>query len=370
MANKMTKRGTQDNIVTYEHICDTTEDLQNIDPKFITLGSVAVVLEGDGGMEFYMANSNREWLIMTTNTSGGSGGASKLNGLSDVNISSPTAGQFLAFDNSGKWKNVTTKYTINVYPSSNNTYLIPDISFQQAVQLVDAGINNIVLKFRDPTFEEIKLTPVYGGSNITGFWGKGTHLMYNDRIIQIDSIIWDNNPENEYIITWNYIDNWLQPRLYLLLIPTTNPHEIQFFPQRNDGSLHASDSTIKTGAELKAYLSNNNINHREIYIKYNTDGFSMVSGSAYYGYTETGGTYNIIPLYCLYNLHNANASTSLSYLQTAFFMTPTISKVGISTYTQNRLEYVAITTNDMGITGDGKFCFCQMPSPLPFTPIE
>lgn len=58
------KRGAQDNIVTYEHICDTTEDLQKIDPQYITLGSVAVVLQGDAGLEIYMATSNKEWIAL------------------------------------------------------------------------------------------------------------------------------------------------------------------------------------------------------------------------------------------------------------------------------------------------------------------
>ena len=47
MANIMTKRGSQDNIITYEHFCDTTEDMQNIAPEYITLGSVCVVIKGE-----------------------------------------------------------------------------------------------------------------------------------------------------------------------------------------------------------------------------------------------------------------------------------------------------------------------------------
>jgi hypothetical protein len=58
----MSKRGTSDNIVAYEHICDTTEDLQKIDPKYITLGSIAIVLKGEGGLELYMATSDKEWV--------------------------------------------------------------------------------------------------------------------------------------------------------------------------------------------------------------------------------------------------------------------------------------------------------------------
>ena len=62
MANIMSKRGQSDNITTYEHICDTAADLANIDPKYITLGSVAIVLKGTAGLEVYMATSTKEWV--------------------------------------------------------------------------------------------------------------------------------------------------------------------------------------------------------------------------------------------------------------------------------------------------------------------
>lgn len=65
MAAIMTKRGQQDNIITYEHICDATADLALIDPQYITLGSVAIVLQGDAGLELYMANSSKEWIKLT-----------------------------------------------------------------------------------------------------------------------------------------------------------------------------------------------------------------------------------------------------------------------------------------------------------------
>lgn len=58
----LTKRGNLDNVITYEHICDTTEDMAFIERKYITLGSTCVVLQGEGGgMEVYMADSNKEW---------------------------------------------------------------------------------------------------------------------------------------------------------------------------------------------------------------------------------------------------------------------------------------------------------------------
>ena len=64
MANITTKRGSLDNVVTYEHICDTAADLANIDPNEITLGSVAIVLQGSAGLEVYMATSHKEWISL------------------------------------------------------------------------------------------------------------------------------------------------------------------------------------------------------------------------------------------------------------------------------------------------------------------
>lgn len=62
--NIMTKRGSLDNVVTYEHICDTAADMENIDPQYITLGSVAIVLEDPDSLNVYMANSNKEWISL------------------------------------------------------------------------------------------------------------------------------------------------------------------------------------------------------------------------------------------------------------------------------------------------------------------
>ena len=63
--NIMTKRGSQDNMITYEHYCDTAADMNNIDPKYITLGSVCVVISGEGGeMDVYIAGSDKQWHLM------------------------------------------------------------------------------------------------------------------------------------------------------------------------------------------------------------------------------------------------------------------------------------------------------------------
>ena len=65
MASIMTKRGSQDNVVTYEHICDTIADMNAIEDKYCTLGSVCIVLAGEsGGLEVYMSNSTGEWQVL------------------------------------------------------------------------------------------------------------------------------------------------------------------------------------------------------------------------------------------------------------------------------------------------------------------
>ena len=61
MAYKMTKRGSLDNETTNEFICDTAADLAKINSSLVSLGSIAIVLDG---MEVFIANSNKEWLSM------------------------------------------------------------------------------------------------------------------------------------------------------------------------------------------------------------------------------------------------------------------------------------------------------------------
>ena len=60
MAYAMTKQGSLDNCVTYEFICDTIADMNAIENRYRTIGSVAVVLTGEGGgMEAYITGSNK-----------------------------------------------------------------------------------------------------------------------------------------------------------------------------------------------------------------------------------------------------------------------------------------------------------------------
>ena len=73
MATIMTKRGQLDNVVTYEHICDTVADMANINPSYITLGSVCIVIKGENDdLEVYMADSRKEWKIVSSSSGEGS----------------------------------------------------------------------------------------------------------------------------------------------------------------------------------------------------------------------------------------------------------------------------------------------------------
>lgn len=71
MAYAMTKQGSLTNFITYEFICDTVADMNAIETEYRTLGSVAIVLTGESGMEVYMAGSDKEWNSLTSLGGGG-----------------------------------------------------------------------------------------------------------------------------------------------------------------------------------------------------------------------------------------------------------------------------------------------------------
>ena len=70
--NIMTKQGSLDNVITYEHYCDTIADLQNIPKSQITLGSIAIVVAGENdSIEIYIADSHKQWTELTSMSGGG-----------------------------------------------------------------------------------------------------------------------------------------------------------------------------------------------------------------------------------------------------------------------------------------------------------
>ena len=144
--NIMTKRGSLDNVVTYEHICDTTADMDNIDPNYITLGSICIVINGEGeGMEVYMANSNKEWnsIAMGAGSGDSGSGASSLVDLLDVEVLNPTDGQTLTYDATAqKWIN-GGGYTGGVMVvHSNGTAL--DKTWQEIFDAMKSGMFVII----------------------------------------------------------------------------------------------------------------------------------------------------------------------------------------------------------------------------------
>lgn len=79
MAYAMTKRGSLDNEITYEFICDTIADMNSIEPNYRTIGTVAIVLSGESeGLEVYIAGSDKQW--------------SSLSAIGDSSSSSMTGG--------------------------------------------------------------------------------------------------------------------------------------------------------------------------------------------------------------------------------------------------------------------------------------
>lgn len=101
MAYTMTKQGSLDNCVTYEFVCDTVNDMNAIENKYRTIGTVAIVLKGSNdGLEVYIAGSNKQWNSLS-NIGGGSSSDS------NNNLPTPTVedfGKYLGVDNSGEWK--------------------------------------------------------------------------------------------------------------------------------------------------------------------------------------------------------------------------------------------------------------------------
>ena len=70
MAYAMTKRGSQDNVITDEFMCDTISDMNAIENRYRTIGTIAIVLEGEsGGLEVYITGSNKQWVALNTGAS-------------------------------------------------------------------------------------------------------------------------------------------------------------------------------------------------------------------------------------------------------------------------------------------------------------
>ena len=98
MAYAMTKQGSRDNVITYEFMCDTLADMNAIESEYRTLGSIAIVLQGESeALEVYICDSTRQWIVLnaggSSNPETGGGGSLSIyicaqnevdNGLPDI----------------------------------------------------------------------------------------------------------------------------------------------------------------------------------------------------------------------------------------------------------------------------------------------
>ena len=160
----MTKRGSLDNVVTYEYYCDTVDDLVNIPQEHITLGSVAIVLKDkENEISIYIADSNKQWHSFSIGNSEGGNDVSNISlaNLLDINLKNPTDGQTLIYNGeTQQWEN------------QENSYINNDIVIIKVTEINDYQAAAI-----DKTYEEIT---EYAKNN------KLMMLVYPDD--------WDNQP--------------------------------------------------------------------------------------------------------------------------------------------------------------------------------
>lgn len=108
--NIMTKRGNQDNVITYEHYCDTKADLANIPKSQTTLGSTAIVLKDENDeLGIYIAGSDKQWVPVAMSSS--SGGAVSLD--------------FIHICGQDEYDSQTLEPTVEL-PEENIFYLVPN----------------------------------------------------------------------------------------------------------------------------------------------------------------------------------------------------------------------------------------------------
>lgn len=160
MANIMTKRGQLDNVVTYQHFCDTTADLANIESKYCTLGSIAIVLQGDsGGLQIYIANSDKQWNPLTSGIGGGNGGGVANLPLEIVN---PSNNDVLTYDSaSEKWVNKAA-----TSGGSGGVFIVTQIP---SSDLLDKTFNEIKAAFLSGasvflSYQKVESDPDYGNT--------------------------------------------------------------------------------------------------------------------------------------------------------------------------------------------------------------
>lgn len=153
MAATMTKRGQQDNVITYEFICDTSADLQAIDKQYIVLGSTAIVLKGDVGFEVFMANSQKEWVNIGGGGNNNGGSSEPIWVNQDIIISVP---ETVSYEQNGETHYFATNMSLNNHVIQGNIVPI-DVNISPLSGSFAANINpSLTTSFFSPNQMELE----------------------------------------------------------------------------------------------------------------------------------------------------------------------------------------------------------------------
>lgn len=138
MAQIMTKRGNMDNIVTYEFVCDTTADLATINPQYVTMGSVAIVIRGESGFEVYMANSQKEWINLGSigDSNGNNSNHNTISGEESNIVGEGTADHMIINDSQAASSNIVGDGTTGHMIINDDAATVPTTDVGQADMMV------------------------------------------------------------------------------------------------------------------------------------------------------------------------------------------------------------------------------------------
>ena len=130
------------------YLCDTLDDIPFEDNgEAIAPGSTVYVIDSK---KTYMYNSKGQWIEIIT--SGGSGGASALSGLTDVSLSQLKDGEYLVYDvESGMWKNGTGK---DIYAELQGILTAGETTVTLTSDYITA--NSVIEDYVDDTFDGVE----------------------------------------------------------------------------------------------------------------------------------------------------------------------------------------------------------------------
>lgn len=193
--NIMTKRGGLDNIATFEHVCDRKADLDNIPKNQITLGSLAIVLKGENdGLEVYMANSKKEWILLMGSSGSGGGG-------SGIDLSQDT---------------VDVLHLVEGYTAHDSTGapIVGQVPIRTIDDLIQSGDIITMPGGYYAAATEIKMPPTeYKNLNLIDYDGTLLHAYTTAEALKLEEL--PSVPEHSWAQggTWNWTLNGIQKYL-------------------------------------------------------------------------------------------------------------------------------------------------------------